>query len=96
MDNFEEDVDIDNTDGFRSLSYNSFVDRYFVKYYIDQGTENEQYVFIHTNGVLMCGLGQNNKIVKSGVKEVKDLNKVLKISGKRKRNIFLKQTAHIY
>ena len=86
MDNFEEDVDNEvDTTGFRSLNYNNLVDRYFTKYYLDQGTENEQYIFIHTNNVLMCGLGSNHKAVKTGIKEVRDLNKVLKISGKRKR-----------
>jgi hypothetical protein len=86
MDNFEEEIDNDiDSSGFRSLNYNNLVDRYFTKYYINQGSENEQYVFIHSNGIVMCGLGQNNKIIKTGVKEVRDLNKVLKISGKRKR-----------
>lgn len=34
----------------------------------------------------MCGLGANNKIiVDKNIKEIKDLNKVQKISGKRKR-----------
>jgi hypothetical protein len=90
MDNFEDenDVDIDTT-GFRSLNYNNLVDRYFIKYYLDEGTENEQYVFIHTNNVIMCGLGRNNKVIKTGIKEVRDMNKVLKISGKRKRKFYL-------
>jgi hypothetical protein len=86
MDNFEEEIDIDVDDtGFRSLNYNNLVDRYFNKFYLDQGTENEQYIFIHTNGIVMCGLGQNNSIIKLGVKEIRDMNKVLKLSGKRKR-----------
>jgi hypothetical protein len=33
----------------------------------------------------MCGYGYNNKIVKADVKQVIDMNKMSKISGKRKR-----------
>jgi hypothetical protein len=72
--------------GIKAMYYNNIVDRYFTKFYIDQYTDKEQYVFIHTNGIIMCGLGSNNLLVKSGVKikEVKDLNKMTKVSGKRK------------
>ncbi len=33
----------------------------------------------------MCGYGSNNKILKSDIQQVVDLNKMSKISGKRKR-----------
>lgn len=45
--NEEETVD---TVGMRAIYYNNVVDRYFEKYYINKNTENEQYIFIHTNG----------------------------------------------
>jgi hypothetical protein len=72
--------------GIKAIHYNNLVDRYFTKYYVDKDTEKEQYIFIHTNGIVMCGLGSNHYLVKSGAKieEVKDLNKMTKVSGKRK------------
>jgi hypothetical protein len=72
--------------GLKAANYYNIVDRYFTKYYIDKNTEKEQYVFIHTNGIVMCGLGKNHSIVNSKlkIKEIKDLNKLSKISGKRK------------
>jgi hypothetical protein len=36
--------------GFKTINYNNIIDRYFTRYYINQGTENEQYIFLHTNG----------------------------------------------
>ncbi len=33
----------------------------------------------------MCGLGNNNKVVKGKIKLINDLNKVALVSGKRKR-----------
>lgn len=45
--NEEETID---TVGIKAIHYNNLVDRYFEKYYIDKSTENEQYIFIHTNG----------------------------------------------
>ncbi len=45
--NEEEAID---TVGIRAIYYNNLVDRYFEKYYIDKNSENEQYIFIHTNG----------------------------------------------
>jgi hypothetical protein len=85
LDENELNEEVENV-GIKAMYYNNIVDRYFTKYYIDQNTDKEQYVFIHTNGVIMCGLGSNNYLVKSGVKisEVKDLNKMTKVSGKRK------------
>jgi hypothetical protein len=87
--NPEEDEGADFTIesvGLKAANYNNIVDRYFVKYYLDKNTDKEQYVFIHTNGIVMCGLGKNNSILKSKhkIKEIKDLNKLSKVSGKRK------------
>jgi hypothetical protein len=72
--------------GIKAMYYNNIVDRYFTKYYFDKNSENEQYVFVHTNGLIMCGIGANNLLIKSGkkIKEIKDLNKLSKVSGKRK------------
>jgi len=81
----EGDFSIESV-GLKAANYNNIVDRYFTKYYLDKNTDKEQYVFIHTNGIVMCGLGKNNSLVKSNykIKEIKDLNKLSKISGKRK------------
>ncbi len=86
IDENEKEEEFIESLGLKSIAYNNIVDRYYSKYYFDEGTENEQFIFIHTNGLVMCGLGSNHRIVKSGVKikEIKDLNKVMKVSGKRK------------
>jgi hypothetical protein len=85
----EDDLEIDSEEcGLRAVNYSNAVERYFVQYYLDKGTDKEQYVFIHTNGIIMCGLGNNNALLKKKIKEVKDLNKVTKVSGKRKRIIY--------
>lgn len=85
LDENEINEEVENL-GIKAMYYNSIVDRYFTKYYIDQNTDKEQYIFIHTNGIIMCGLGSNNYLIKSGIKirEVKDFNKMTKVSGKRK------------
>lgn len=38
----------------------------------------------------MCGLGKNNKVVKSNIKLINDLKKVSLVSGKKKRIFFKK------
>lgn len=45
--NEEETID---TVGMKAIYYNNLVDRYFEKFFLDKGTENEQYIFIHSNG----------------------------------------------
>jgi hypothetical protein len=58
-DEIEENGEIE-AGGLKTISYNNLVDRYFTKYYVNKGAENEQYVFIHSNGyffykeVLLC------------------------------------------
>ena len=37
----------------------------------------------------MCGIGKNHKLMKKTIKEINDLNKMNKISGKRKRIIVI-------
>jgi hypothetical protein len=87
----EEQIDAIESLGIKAMHYNSIVDRYFTKFYVDEMTDKEQFIFIHTNGVIMCGLGKNHYIVKSGlkIKEIKDQNKMSKISGKRKHGAHL-------
>jgi hypothetical protein len=83
----EEDLEQIESLDLRAKYYNNLVDRYFTKFYLDKDTEKEQYIFIHTNGIVMCGLGLNHKIVKNPnlkITEIKDLQKVIKTSGKRK------------
>lgn len=87
VDQLEDDTDFTiESVGLKAANYNNIVDRYFTKYYLDKNTEKEQYVFIHTNGIVMCGLGKNHSIVNSGlkIKKINDLNKMSKVSGKRK------------
>jgi len=45
--NEEETID---TVGMKAIHFNNIVDRYFEKYYINKDTENEQYIFVHSNG----------------------------------------------
>lgn len=45
-----EEEDLIESTGFKALKYSNLIDRYFTKFYINQGKDNEQYVFIHTNG----------------------------------------------
>jgi hypothetical protein len=47
-----EDLGEIEAEGLKTIHYNNLVDRYFTKYYINKGTENEQYVFIHSNGYI--------------------------------------------
>ena len=44
-----EEVEIESG-GFKTINYNNIIDRYFTRYYINEGTDNEQYIFLHTNG----------------------------------------------
>jgi len=46
----EGEEDVLSSVGFKSIYFNNLVDRYFTRYYLDKGKENEQFVFIHTNG----------------------------------------------
>ena len=66
----DEEYDILESVGLKSIYYNDQVQRYFSKYYINKGQPNEQYIFIHSNGIIMCGLGTNNEILKKNIKEI--------------------------
>ena len=52
----DEEYDILESVGLKSIYYNDQVQRYFSKYYLNKGESNEQYIFIHSNGIIMCGI----------------------------------------
>ena len=80
----EEEFDILESVGLKSTFYNDQIQRYFSKYYLDKDQPNEQYIFIHSNGIIMCGLGKNNDILKKNISEVIILKQLSKITGKNK------------
>lgn len=82
--NQDEEIEEIVSCGLKSIFYQNLVDRYFVRYYLNKGQANEQYIFIHSNGVMMCGLGRNNDFLKERVTQFIDLDKVTKVSGKKK------------
>ena len=80
----EEEYDILESVGLKSIYYNDQIQRYFSKYYINKGQPNEQYIFIHSNGIIMCGIGSNNEILKKNIKEIIALKQLAKITGRSK------------
>ena len=54
--------------GLKATNFNNLIDRFFTKVYLNKNTPEEQYVFIHSNGIVICGLGENNKIIKQKLK----------------------------
>ena len=80
----EEEFDILESVGLKSIYYNDQVQRYFSKYYLNKGEPNEQYIFIHSNGIIMCGIGANNEILKKDIKEIILLKQLSKITGRNK------------
>jgi hypothetical protein len=48
-DEIEENGEIE-AGGLKNINYKNLVDRYFTKYYTMKGTDDEQYIFIHSNG----------------------------------------------
>ena len=82
--------------GLKATYYNDFVERYFTKYYLNRNTDNEQFVFIHSNGIIMCGIGKNNAITKKNISKVIDLKKPGKITGRRKHGAhFLSENEYV-
>ena len=88
----EEEYDILESVGLKSIYYNDQVQRYFSKYYINKGQPNEQYIFIHSNGIIMCGIGANNEILKKNIKEVIILKQISKITGRSKHGAHILNT----
>ena len=80
----DEEYDILESVGLKSTFYNDQVQRYFSKYYLNKGEPNEQYIFIHSNGIIMCGIGANNDILKKNISEVIILKQPMKITGRNK------------
>ena len=80
----EEEYDILESVGLKSTFYNDQIQRYFSKYYLNKGEPNEQYIFIHSNGIIMCGIGSNNEILKKDITEIIILKQPQKITGKNK------------
>ena len=94
--NNKYEVEILDSVGLKCTLYNDFIGRYFNKYYINKGKNNEQYIFIHSNGILMCGFGENNEILKQNITEVKSLKEIGKITGKNKNGAhFLCPTEYV-
>ena len=99
--NKEKDDEKDDNDflesiGLKATYYNDFVERYFSKHYINKGKENEQYIFIHTNGIILSGIGKNNIITKVKINEIIDLKKPGKITGRRKHGAhFLSENEYV-
>ena len=85
----DEEYDILESVGLKSTFYNDQIQRYFSKYYLDKGQPNEQYIFIHSNGIIMCGIGANNDILKKNVSEIIILKQPAKITGKNKHGAHL-------
>ena len=85
----DEEFDILESVGLKSTFYNDQIQRYFSKYYLDKGQPNEQYIFIHSNGIIMCGIGANNDILKKNVSEIIILKQPAKITGKNKHGAHL-------
>lgn len=78
--------------GLKSTNYTNLIDRYYYKIYyntIKDQNNTEQYIFIHSNCVALCGLSKNHFISEKArlglISEIVDLNKVIKVSGKKKR-----------
>ena len=85
----DEEYDILESIGLKSTFYNDQIQRYFSKYYLDKGQPNEQYIFIHSNGIIMCGIGSNNDILKKNISEIIILKQPTKITGKNKHGAHL-------
>ena len=85
----DEEYDILESVGLKSTFYNDQIQRYFSKYYLDKGQPNEQYMFIHSNGIIMCGIGSNNDILKKNISEIIILKQPTKITGKNKHGAHL-------
>lgn len=83
--------------GLKATSYSNLIDRFFTKLYINKGTDSEQYVFIHSNGIVVCGLGANNSLILGKkIKSLVDLGKLVEVKGKRKHGAkILQDTEYI-
>ena len=85
----EEEYDILESVGIKSTFYNDQIQRYFAKYYINKGEPNEQYIFIHSNGIIVCGIGANNEILKKNISEITILKQPTKVTGRFKHGAYV-------
>jgi len=97
--NEEDDNEITSV-GLKATNYSNIIERYYTKIYIQVASQSnptsahttpptgksEQYYFLHSNGVTLCGLSKNHFLFNENVKikKIEDLNKVFKVSGKKK------------
>ena len=92
----KEENDLVESIGIKATYYNDFVERYFTKYYFNKGKENEQYIFVHSNGIILSGIGKNNLITKVKINEIIDLKKLGKITGRKKHGAhFLSENEYV-
>ena len=89
--NFEEkneDEDEIVSVGLKATFFNNIIDRYYTKIYLNKDTDKEQYIFIHSNGVIICGIGKNHFLIskfREGlVSKLTNLNKLAPVKGKKK------------
>ena len=80
----DDEYDILESVGLKSTFYNDQIQRYFSKYYLNKGEPNEQYIFIHSNGIILCGIGKNNDILKKNITEINILKQPTNITGRNK------------
>lgn len=81
--NEDEDEFIESI-GLKALNYMSVIERYYTKIYFNKNENTEQYLFIHSNGIALCGIGKNHFLLNKEILRVKDLNKITQIKGKKK------------
>ena len=92
----EEENDFLDSVGIKATYYNDFVERYFTKYYFDKDKDTEQFLFIHSNGIIVCGFGRNHFITKEKINGVTDLKRPGKITGRRKHGAhFLNENEYV-
>jgi hypothetical protein len=83
----EEDDEIVSV-GLKATFFNNIIDRYYTKIYLNKDTDKEQYIFIHSNGIILTGIGINHFLVskfREGlVSKLTNLNKLAPVKGKKK------------
>lgn len=85
-----EDNNNDNIDeiisvGLKATNFDNIIERYFYKIYLNKGEDKEQFIFLHSNGIVLCGLGENHFLIKyKSILNIKDLGKLVEVKGKRK------------
>lgn len=84
-----EDNNNDNIDeiisvGLKATNFDNIIERYFYKIYLNKGEDKEQFIFLHSNGIVLCGLGENHFLIKNkSILNIKDLGKLVEVKGKK-------------